>query len=290
MALYAFDGTGNEEKDALHDSNVFVFFQGYDDPQANDDAKQPRGSLYLKGIGTRVDDAPPVKLFAEAFGVGGLLRINDAMTRLQNNLDAGDNIIDIVGFSRGAALAVDFANRIAGKFKDASVRFLGVWDIVGDFGMPGMTLAHNLNLPPNAKTIRHGMAMDEHRIDFPLTRLAKEGQPFPDELQEVWFRGVHSDVGGGNDNMSLNWIALNWMFLNAQRAGVPLKANAIADNLARRVDPPVVGEKLEVGPPRQFRAGDLLHSSVPLGGGLNDPSISLARIDDAGNITAAATG
>jgi hypothetical protein len=54
MALYAFDGTGNEDRAGFdRDSNVLDFFRGYEDPLRNDDPKAPRGSLYLKGIGTR---------------------------------------------------------------------------------------------------------------------------------------------------------------------------------------------------------------------------------------------
>ena len=65
------------------------------------------------------------------------------------------------------------------------------------------------------------MAIDEDRAFFPLTRLSKAGKAFT-KLREVWFRGVHSDVGGGNANLGLNWIALNWMFENALRHGLPI--------------------------------------------------------------------
>ena len=294
MALYAFDGTGNEDKEGTeHDSNVLLFFQGYDDPSKNDDTKIDRGSLYLKGIGTRADDDPAAKGVAEAFGIGGLARIGDGLKRLENNLNGGDSVIDIVGFSRGAALAIDFANKIAEKFKDASVRFIGVWDIVADFGLPGMHIAHSLSFPPNSKQCFHAMALDEHRASFQLTRLAKEGEK-PPGLLEVWFRGVHSDVGGGNGNMSLNWIALDWMYANAQRASLPIQDSAIALNLARRKDPPTVDHKFEVGTLRHIRETDLLHSSVQLDKGNilfphNNPKFEIARIDNHGKITGAAS-
>jgi hypothetical protein len=50
---------------------------------------------------------------------------------MEHNFDAGDEIIDVVGFSRGATLAISFANEIAGKYANRAVRFIGVWDIVG---------------------------------------------------------------------------------------------------------------------------------------------------------------
>src|SRR5206468_3710086 len=161
MALYAFDGTGNEDREGTTgDSNVLLFFQGYDDPAKNDDPDKDRGSLYLKGIGTRAKD--PVGMgAAEAFGFGGLARINDALKRLGKNLGAGDTTIDVVGFSRGAALAIDFGNKVEEQFRNNPVRFVGVWDIVADFGLPGMHIAHDLTFPANVQHCFHGMALDE---------------------------------------------------------------------------------------------------------------------------------
>ena len=57
MALYAFDGTGQEDReDSGRDSNVVDFFSAYHDPQKNADPKKDVGSLYLKGIGRRRRD------------------------------------------------------------------------------------------------------------------------------------------------------------------------------------------------------------------------------------------
>ena len=58
------------------------------------------------------------------------------------------------------------------------------------------------------------MALDEHRPSFLPTRL--------NGACEVWFRGVHSDVGGGNTNRGLNDIALKWMMSKAKAAGLPI--------------------------------------------------------------------
>ena len=66
------------------------------------------------------------------------------------------------------------------------------------------------------------MAMDESRKLFPLTRLCAKDGSHDDRLVEAWFRGVHSDIGGGNGNRGLNWIALHWMFMNAVRTGLPI--------------------------------------------------------------------
>lgn len=296
MALYAFDGTGNEdhdEQDDARDSNVADFFEGYVDPRGkNKDPKLKLGSLYLEGIGTRARTKLGEK-FSEAFGVGARSRLGDALDRLKNNLAAGDTDVDIVGFSRGAALAVAFANEINEKLPQVSIRFVGVWDIVAQFGAPGkhLNVGLNLDMPRNAKAVYHAMAMDEGRALFPLTRLQSEKGPLDGRLTEVWFRGVHSDVGGGNTNAGLNWIALNWMFEAARRNGVTIDQAAIAKNLAAKDLPRQISDhKVEAKIKRGIRSTDLLHASVELTDGIpgrphNNPTFAMARIDDAGNVT-----
>ena len=44
----------------------------------------------------------------------------------------------------------------------------------------------------------------------------------------MWFRGVHSDIGGGNGNRGLNDVALHWMMSKARAAGLPIAAEDIA--------------------------------------------------------------
>ena len=291
MALYAFDGTGNEDRDGDdRDSNVLDFFRGYVDSSRNDDPRKSRGSLYLKGIGTRARTLVGDKA-AEAFGIGGHRRVRQAIDRLENNIEGGDATVDIVGFSRGAALAISFANEIVKTLRQVSIRFIGVWDIVGEFGLPGehLNAGHNLNRPPNVEHCYHAMALDERRALFQLTRLGS-GLDATGKLREVWFRGVHSDVGGGNGNRGLNWISLNWMYENAIRDGLPINAEAVAVNLADKNLPQQISDhKVEVGPPRKILDADLLHDSVRLEPGIagrphNNPNVPLARIDNAGHV------
>ena len=294
MALYAFDGTGNEDRDGDDfDSNVCDFFQAYDDPLKNDDPGKERGSLYMKGIGQRARTFVGDKL-AEAFGVGGHRRVRQAMDRLENNIEGGDTNIDIIGFSRGAALAISFANEIAKKMPRESIRFIGVWDVVGQFGAPGehFNAGHDLHFPPNAARCFHAMALDESRLLFPLTRLGK-GRNTSEKLQEVWFRGVHSDVGGGNGNRGLNWIALNWMYEAGRRCGLKFDEAKVAKNLADKgLDQQISAHKLDAGRVRMILEQDLLHSTVQLTAGItgrphNNPTVACARIDDGGLISEA---
>jgi hypothetical protein len=291
MALYAFDGTGSEDRnEANRDSSVLDFFRAYDGGPRNDNPSLPIGSLYLKGIGNRAR-AFVGSTAAEAFGVGGHRRVRQALDRLENNLETGDTVVDVIGFSRGAALAVSFANELAGKLPRVSIRFMGLWDVVGQFGAPGrrFNAGHDLGMPPNVMRCYHAMALDETRLLFPLTRLS-ETDSDAGRLLEVWFRGVHTDVGGGNGNRGLNWIALNWLFENARRDGLPINRTAVVANSADSKLPQQISSH-DVDPHnrRAILTTDLLHASVRLDPGVvgrphNNPRMPLARIDDGGRI------
>lgn len=305
MALYAFDGTGNEDRgEDEHgnslDSNVLDFFRGYGDPNRNDDPKKETGSLYLKGIGTMARTRLGEHV-AMAFGIGGHKRVRLAMERLENNFDAGDTDVDVVGFSRGAAVAVSFANTLAKRFPDVRIRFIGLWDVVGQFGAPGkhVNAGHDLDMPPNVAHCCHAMALDETRALFPLTRLGSKKNASPPGLREVWFRGVHSDVGGGNGNPGMNWLSRHWMYQNAPRHGLPIAARAVESNIKDSFSqdgtprPPLISRHdLDLKLAREIFASDVLHHSVgfgpdPNGRFLNNPPhiAGLPRIDDAGTVT-----
>jgi len=223
MALYAFDGTWNKERDAGEygkNTNVVRFKELYTGRK-----------FFYKGVGT--GHGKLGKLIGGAFGVGGRDRIEDAVKDLATQLAAGDDFIDIIGFSRGAALAMHFANVVAAgvavgaETVRPSIRFLGLWDVVAAFGIPidigirfsRINLGFKLALPSNVQRCFHALALDERRQTFRPTRISNG--------YEVWFRGVHSDIGGGNDNRALNDITLRWMLSKALKVGLPLAANCI---------------------------------------------------------------
>jgi hypothetical protein len=222
---------------------------------------------------------------AEVFGIGGHRRVREGMRRLRNNLRAGDQVVDIVGFSRGAGIAVSFANELRESLPDVKIRFMGLWELVGEFGLPGEHLqaGHDLSCPRNLTQGYHAMALDENRLLFPLTRMRRHDAPVAC-FREVWFRGVHSDVGGGNGNRGLNWITLNWMFEAARREGLPINQDAVDRNLLDRKLPQVVKpHDVAAGGRRVLIHGDLAHISVqPTPSRPAGTEYSLDRIDDAG--------
>jgi uncharacterized protein (DUF2235 family) len=86
------------------------------------------------------------------------------------------------------------------------IRFVGVWDTVGALGVPVHLLGflnerhvfHDNKIGPNVDVARHALAIDERRDDFEPTIWKKRRGT---DLAQVWFAGVHSDVGGGYPKM-----------------------------------------------------------------------------------------
>jgi len=226
MALYAFDGTWNEAKDddqQYRNTNVWRFHAAYTANSGNQ-----RG-FYWPGVGTRLGVVG--KIIGGVFGAGEVPRLEEAYDQLCAAWAAGDRVIDIVGFSRGAATTLDFCHLIEsrgirGLEPKPQIGFLGVWDVVASFGLANLgatdlNIGHHISLPKaRLQYAFHALALDERRPSFTPTRLPG--------AYEVWFRGAHSDIGGGNGNRGLNDIALKWMMSKAAAAGLPITAADIA--------------------------------------------------------------
>lgn len=222
LALYAFDGTDNNRAKMKNDTNVAKLYDAYRDGVGR----------YREGVGSTLLTLP-----AGGFsGWGGQERLRTMKGTLDDIYNAGDHNIDIIGFSRGAALAVAFSNVI---FREGiydtrlrariipEIRFLGIFDMVGSFGLPGnsINIGYELSVPSNVRRARHATAQDEKRTLFPLTRLWDPRCGRRDRIVEVGFPGSHSDVGGGyQDNDYLSRIPLKWMWLEMLRAGIKMDA------------------------------------------------------------------
>src|SRR5688500_6770547 len=244
MALYAFDGTGqrddNPDLEDAGDTNVARFFFAYR-PDDSDLPIDDRHNHYQRGIGSA---GLLRKALGTITGFGGRTFVRRAIEKLEDNVQRGDTTIDVVGFSRGAALALDFVNEVAkGKARLAGgaipkVRFLGLFDCVPSFGIAisPLNIGWDLDVPPNVENCFHALALDERRGNFHLHRPKVSGAPRTGTLTEVWFRGVHSDIGGNGAKedppRGLASIPLNWMFVNAQACGLKFDQDLVARNRA----------------------------------------------------------
>ncbi|MEN7530653.1 DUF2235 domain-containing protein [Cupriavidus sp. DL-D2] len=168
--------------------------------------------------------------------------------------------INVFGFSRGAAAARVFLNKLIkewapdGKIAGSiayGVNFVGLFDTVASVGPPdsinGVLQADmfdghfawaskgNLNIPDTVQRCVHFFSIHEQRMSFPLDTV-RMGAGYPQgaaRLLEVAYPGVHSDVGGGyvqseqgksreGDHDKLSRIPLHDMYIEALKAGVPL--------------------------------------------------------------------
>ena len=115
--------------------------------------------------------------------------------------------------------------------KPANVAFLGVWDTVLALGSRftggGRTTSpekqfHTPAAPPKeVSRVRHAIAIDEARHDF-QPEVFEQDTAHP-SLEQRWFAGVHSNVGGGLENDGLANCALRWIVEEAEAAGLGVR-------------------------------------------------------------------
>lgn len=112
------------------------------------------------------------------------------------------------------------------------IEFLGVWDTVAALGLPFKMLDvlvnlvpafrhkyHNLRLSECVIHARHALAVDDERLTFHPEIWDKEITS-DQTMKQVWFCGMHSDVGGGYEEQNLSDIPLHWMFHEAKENGL----------------------------------------------------------------------
>lgn len=121
---------------------------------------------------------------------------------------------------------------------DAKLTMVGVWDTVGSLGIPAIfggvsPLLYGFldtSLHPDVLNAYHALAIDERREEFPATlwNAAGPGQT----LEQVWFAGVHCDVGGSYpddpDGTALSDITLAWMMSKAAKLGLQFVPSVLA--------------------------------------------------------------
>ncbi|MFR9794741.1 DUF2235 domain-containing protein [Streptomyces sp. MS06] len=97
------------------------------------------------------------------------------------------------------------------------VAYLGVWDTVKAAGVlrPGTLQWPYTHQLPNAARIRHAVSLDEKRRPFREFPVTRRPEPLRETAREVWFAGVHSDVGGtfrhAGDGPLLSTVTLKWI-------------------------------------------------------------------------------
>jgi uncharacterized protein (DUF2235 family) len=202
-------------------------------------------------------------LLGMAFGYGIRENIEDGYEYLMNTYNSED-MVYIFGFSRGAYTARALAGMIHqfgilqkgsknlipyvskmyfknDKDKDFTVisgfkktfchacepRLIGIWDTVSALGLNLSKRFTNLRLNPDVQFGYHAISIDEKRRPYKVVLWDESSKAKNQVIEQVWFAGVHSEVGGGctKDNCSLPDISLLWMLEKASECGLRLKAN-----------------------------------------------------------------
>lgn len=126
-----------------------------------------------------------------------------------------------------------------------SIEFLGLWDTVAAYGLPVDEMARGvsqwilpLELPDRSFSLKikracHALSLDDERTTFHPVLWNEKGVP-QEQLCQVWFSGVHANVGGGYPDDSLAHIPLYWIMKEAQAHGLRFKT---APNLPNDPDP-----------------------------------------------------
>jgi uncharacterized protein (DUF2235 family) len=120
------------------------------------------------------------------------------------------------------------------------IKFLGVWDTVAALGFPLKWVSffldkffphkfHSFDLSDSVEYARHALSIDEERKTFrPVLWNPLPSTEPADRLKQVWFSGVHTDVGGGYKEEELSNISLAWMIKAATAKGLIIYEKASA--------------------------------------------------------------
>jgi len=110
------------------------------------------------------------------------------------------------------------------------IRFVGVWDTVGALGIPTRYLGmltrekykfHDVSLSACVKNGYQALAIDERRKPFKPS-LWDDRIDNDQHIEQRWFAGVHTNIGGGYENGGLSNIALHWISEKAKSHGLDL--------------------------------------------------------------------
>jgi uncharacterized protein (DUF2235 family) len=127
----------------------------------------------------------------------------------------------------------------------ADIHFIGVWDTVGALGIPSnlpgwkecsriyrgwehMWGFHDTQLSSHVRYAYQALAIDEEREPFRPCLWTQDPDPGQQTLEQVWFSGVHTEVGGGSSSSSLSDIALLWLVGRAQQQGLRLDTGLLS--------------------------------------------------------------
>jgi hypothetical protein len=284
MSLFAFDGI-NTRKQRKTETNTARFTHAYRSGEA----------FYYPGMGSHKDKVFILAAINGTFGLRGKALIQQAYLQLAKQVEENrEEPIDLVGFGRGGALALHFANlitlkglpilkskqsreielrmsetqtverRVVYKFDFCPappIRFIGIWDLVTAHEIP-------LNMGPipfQQGTIGYRLGIPKAIWNAYHAMALDEMNPEVQVIhlqgaEEVWFMGNHEQVGGVQTDSGLADIALQWMFRKGMQSGLSFDSEILEQLQPTSSDLPEINE--DQPSPRTVCKCDLIHTSV----------------------------
>lgn len=157
---------------------------------------------------------------------------------MRNALRAiSDRILPGFNAYADADSAEDFKR--AYSYGETTIRCVGVWDTVGALGAPSeevrwlmdrvlRTSFHRQELHRNVEHGFHALSIDDERQTFHPVMWQEKGRD-PNTIEQVWFAGAHSNVGGGYPKQGLAHVSMLWMMRKAEALGLRFQAGAMVD-------------------------------------------------------------
>ena len=253
------DGTGQKGGDR-YNTNVYKLFQLLEDrtdrqvvfydPGLGTDWHRITGSIAGRGISKNILDCyrfifqnfeadDQIYLFGFSRGaatvrsLSGFLHLFGILPKCREDLiEEAFRIYRIGNDKKRIKKAGELVERNSTMW--CKIKFLGVWDTVAALGLPFKWLSyfldhlfphrfHNFRLSDSVSCARHALSIDDERKTFHPTLWERLENPQPgDRLKQVWFSGVHTDVGGGYKEEELSNISLCWMIEEATAKGLRL--------------------------------------------------------------------
>ncbi len=120
--------------------------------------------------------------------------------------------------------------------REIRIKFIGVWDTVGALGIPIGFLRfltkhryefHDVKLSRIVENAYHAVAIDERRKPYKPT-LWETSKVENQKVEQVWFAGVHSNIGGGYQDSRLSDLTFMWIKEKAESCGLEFDSTYIA--------------------------------------------------------------
>lgn len=228
--LVLFDGAWNQprngDEDSFLNTNVAYLAQRVGNPDCR---------VYFAGIGS--SGGLIERILSGLFGIGTHRVAQRALTELRRLATPTSHVV-IVGSGTGAVSALDLSaqlmhaalpdedsSRPPGQDDPVTVDLLFLFDMVAGTSSP-LRLRYTsgpfvVSVSDNVRQAVHVLAMDEGRPSYLPLHVNVSST-----TREVWFRGAHSDIVGGNGNRGRNHLTLRYALRTLVDAGVEIQGGA----------------------------------------------------------------